>query len=177
MSLPSCGVREVTDGWLCGVDVVSECLRGSSLSVYSRFSFAGSGAPRLMSSSLSSVQQAFPQTMASCVRKGKGSGGCKQLPCHTMLHRVHSVSVQPASQAWHWSFLSPSQCGLRAFVRQSRATMCPVGGWVVCLCLLGGGVCTCVICVRVGVLTCVRDRFAGPPVRGRGGRRGERGEA
>ena len=149
---------------MCGVDVVSECLRGSSLSVYSGFSFVGSGAPCFMSSSLSSVQQAFPQTMASCVRKGKGSGGCWQLACHTMLHRVHSVSVPPASQAWHWSFLSPSQCGLRAFVRQSRATMCPVSGLVVCLCLLVGGVCACVACVGVGVLTCIRDRFAGPPV-------------
>ena len=143
----------------------------------SGFSFAGSGAPRFMSSSLSSVQQAFPQTMASCVRKGKGSGGCRQLACHTMLHRVHSVSVPPASQAWHWSFLSPSQCGLRAFVRQSRATMCPVGGWVVCLCLLVGWcVCMCDLCQGGGTYLYPRSlcRPSGP---GEGGGRGEGGEA
>ena len=37
--------------------------------MYSGFSCVGSGAPRFMSSSLSSAQQAFPQTMASCVRR------------------------------------------------------------------------------------------------------------
>ena len=134
---------------MCGVDVVSECLRGSSLGVYSGFSCVDSGSPCVRSSSLSSAQQAFPQTIASCMRRGKGSGGCRQLACHTMLHLVHSVSVPPASQAWHWSFLSPSQCGLSAFVRQSRATMCPVGGRVACLCLLVGCVFSCAACVCV----------------------------
>jgi hypothetical protein len=97
--LPPYGVRVMINGHLCGVDVVSKCLRGRSLGVSSGFSFAGSGTPWFMSSSLSSVQQSFPHTMASCVRKGKGSGDCRQLACHTMLQRVHSVSVPPASKA------------------------------------------------------------------------------
>ena len=156
--------------------MVSECLRGSSFGVCSGFSCVGSGSPRVRSSSVNSAQQAFPQTMASCVRRGKGNGGCRQLACQTMLHLVHSVSVPPASQAWHWSFLSPSQCGLRALVRQSRATMCPVGGWVVCLCLLVGCVFSCAACVCVRVLTCIRDRFAGPPVLGEGEGGGGGGE-
>ena len=48
-------------------------------------SFTGSGAPRLVSSSMSSAQQASPHTMASCLRRGNGSGGCRQLACHTIL--------------------------------------------------------------------------------------------
>jgi hypothetical protein len=89
----ACGDRQVVVWGRRGLRMSS----GSSLGVStcSGLSFAGSGAPRFMSSSLSSVQQAFPQTMASCVRKGKCSGCCRQLACHTMLHRVHSVSVPP----------------------------------------------------------------------------------
>ena len=72
----------------------------------------------------SSFQQSSLHTISSCGLNGKGSGGARQQACHTMLHRVHSVSTPPWSQASHWSFRSPSQC---RFGTQSRATICCVG--------------------------------------------------
>jgi hypothetical protein len=52
--------------------------------------------------------------------------GCKQLACHTRLHRVHSVSRPPSSHASHWSFLAPFQCSADVLERQSLAIMWPV---------------------------------------------------
>ena len=100
------------------------CLRGRNCCVVDDFSFVGFGLPSCDSASVSSSQHACPHTIASCVLMGKVGVGCKQLACHTMLHRVHSVSVPPVSHTSHWSFLSPSQYTLVVAVRQSRAMKC-----------------------------------------------------
>ena len=46
--LSPCGVREVTDEYICVVGVVSECLRGRKRSEFSGSSFTGSGAPHFL---------------------------------------------------------------------------------------------------------------------------------
>ena len=84
----------------------------------------GSVPPAVIVAWTSSVQQSSLHTISSCGLSGKGRGGARQLACHTMLHRVHSVSIPPWSHASHWSFRSPSQC---RFGTQSRATIWCVG--------------------------------------------------
>ena len=100
------------------------CVRGRNCRDVDEFSCVGFGLPSCDSASVSSSQHACPQTIASCVLMGKVGVGCRQLACHTMLHRVHSVSVPPVSHTSHWSFLSPSQYALVVAVRQSRAMKC-----------------------------------------------------
>ena len=100
------------------------CVRGRNCRDVDEFSCVGFGLPSCDNASVSSSQQASPQTIASCVLMGKGGVGCRQLACHTMLHRVHSVSVPPVLHTSHWSFLSPSQYALVVAVRQSRAMKC-----------------------------------------------------
>ena len=111
------------------------CLFARNLRLVSCVSRSGAGIPALCAAAVSSVQHSSPQTMASCCLRGKTGMGCRQLACHTMLHRVHSVSVPPVSHTSHWSFLSPSQCSVCSCVRQSLAMMCLVPVHVVLLTL------------------------------------------
>jgi hypothetical protein len=71
------------------------CVRGKKCCDVEEVSCVGFGLPSWHNASVSSSQQASPQTIASCVLMGNGGVGCKQLACHTMLHHVHSVSVPP----------------------------------------------------------------------------------
>ena len=105
-----CCPAHVTRGNECVVLWVW-CLFARNLRLVSCVSRSGAGIPALCAAAVSSVQHSSPQTMASCCLRGKTGMGCRQLACHTMLHRVHSVSVPPVSHTSHWSFLSPSQCG------------------------------------------------------------------
>ena len=129
-----CCPAHVTRGNECVVLCVW-CLYARNLRLVSCVSRSGAGIPALRAAAVSSVQHSSPQTMASCCLRGKTGMGCRQLACHTMLHRVHSVSVPPSSQTSHWSFLSPSQCSVCSCVRQSLAMMCSVPVHVVSLTL------------------------------------------
>jgi len=100
------------------------CVRGRNCRDVDAVSCVGFGLPSCDNASVSSRQHACPQTIASCFLMGKAGVGCRQLACHTMLHRVHSVSVPPVLHTSHWSFLSPSQYALVVAVRQSRAMKC-----------------------------------------------------
>ena len=93
-------------GWVV-LDVL--CVCGRNRRDVDECSCVGFGLPSCVNASVSSSQQASPQTIASCVLMGKGGVGCRQLACHTILHRVHSVSVPPVLHTSHWSFLAPSQ--------------------------------------------------------------------
>ena len=102
-SLVSCGCCVVgleIVGKLCLVLDVRWC-EGRNLRLVFGCSLVGGVLPVRAAASTSSSQHSSPQTMASCGRRGKGSTGCKQLACHTILHLVHSVSVPPRSHTSH----------------------------------------------------------------------------
>ena len=129
-----CCPAHVTRGNECVVLGVW-CLCARNLRLVSCVSRSGAGIPALCAAAFSSVQHSSPQTMASCCLRGKTGVGCRQLACHTILHRVHSVSVPPLSHTSHWSFLSPTQCSVCSCVRQSLAIICLVPVHVVSLTL------------------------------------------
>ena len=87
-----CCPAHVTRGNECVVLGVW-CLCARNLRLVSCVSRSGAGIPALRAAAVSSVQHSSPQTMASCCLRGKAGMGCRQLACHTILHRVHSVSV------------------------------------------------------------------------------------
>ena len=135
------------------------CLCARNLRLVSCVSRSGAGIPALCAAAFSSVQHSSPQTMASCCLRGKTGVGLRQLACHTILHRVHSVSVPPLSHTSHWSFLSPSQCSVYSCVRQSLAIICLVPVHVVSLTLRFPCrrwlVSFCPSCIVGGVVWCV----------------------
>ena len=77
---------------LCLVLNVPWCLRRNLRLVFG-CSIVGGVLPVRDASPTSSSQHSSLQTIASCGLRGKGSTGCKQLACQTILHLVHSVSV------------------------------------------------------------------------------------
>jgi hypothetical protein len=66
-----------------------------------RVSRVGVCIPAPCAADVTSSQHCSLHTMASCRLRGKMGVGCKQLACHTRLHRVHSVSVPLSSHASH----------------------------------------------------------------------------
>ena len=95
-----CGMGEIV-GYSVGLVLV--CLgvqRRNFLDVFGS-SRCGSVPPAVSVAWTSSFQHSSLHTISSCGLNGKGSGGARQLACHTMLHRVHSVSTPPWSQASH----------------------------------------------------------------------------
>ena len=89
-SLVSC------DFCIVGLEIVGKlCLvldvrwyEGRNLRLVFGCSLVGGVLPVRAAASTSSSQHSFPQTMASCGRRGKGSTDCKQLACHTICGEV-----------------------------------------------------------------------------------------